>query len=156
MDQFVAEMVEWSRALDTKFKVNDKDYTFADFCKHFDGASQRHPRPELSCTSSSSARSTAPTTLVCTADLSSLEDIVQYEATQPINEAACGTHRLYGPTWAYHLHLANDRRLAEGGRPAQGNTRPRRSGIGEPDGLFSSDYVSSGPSDAQPTRSRSR
>ena len=33
-DQFVAEMVEWDVPLDTKWKVNDKAFTFADFCRY--------------------------------------------------------------------------------------------------------------------------
>ena len=34
------------------------------------------------------------------------DDVVRYELDQPINSAACGgTHRLFGLTWAYHLHM---------------------------------------------------
>ncbi len=34
------------------------------------------------------------------------DEIVKYELEQSIDQAACGgTHRLFGLTWAYHLHL---------------------------------------------------
>src|SRR5262249_38694887 len=34
------------------------------------------------------------------------EDLVHYELHRPIKTAACGgTHRLFGLTWVYHLHL---------------------------------------------------
>ena len=34
------------------------------------------------------------------------EDVVRYELNQPIADAACGgTHRLFGYTWVYHLHM---------------------------------------------------
>src|SRR5262249_30222521 len=36
------------------------------------------------------------------------EDAIRYELNEPITqEAACGgTHRLFGLTWSYHMHLA--------------------------------------------------
>ena len=35
------------------------------------------------------------------------EDLLHKELEKPIDTAACGgTHRLFGLTWAYHLHRA--------------------------------------------------
>src|SRR5262249_15835787 len=38
-----------------------------------------------------------------------LDDVVRYELHQPIKDSpVCGgTHRLFGLSWAYHLHMAN-------------------------------------------------
>ena len=151
-DQFVAEMVEWSVPLDTKFKVNDKDYTFADFCKHSKERASVTRDQELSwaLVIVSKVYGTDHRWKNMYGEKLSLEDIAQYEATQPIKDAACGgTHRLYGLTWAYHLHLASGgkttgvwRKVAD--RLAEYSSKAKR--FQNPDGSFSSDYVSSGPS----------
>jgi hypothetical protein len=147
-DQFVAEMVEWNLPLETKFKVNDKDYTFADFCKHTkERASVTHDQ-ELSWALVIIARhfGTDHRWTNMYGEKLSLEDIALYEATQPIKEAACGgTHRLYGLSWAYHWHLANGGKTTGVWRKVADRLeeyRAKAKKFQNSDGSFSSDYVS--------------
>ena len=147
-DQFVAEMVEWSVPLDTKFKVNDKEVTFADFCKHSKERASVTRDQELSWALVIVAKhfGTDHRWKNMYGEDISLEDIALYEATQPIKESACGgTHRLYGLTWAYHIHLANGgkttgvwRKVAD--RLAEYRAKAKK--FQNSDGSFSSDSVS--------------
>jgi hypothetical protein len=106
-DQFVAEMAQWGMPADRKMKVKDREYTFMDFVTHSQMRARVTQRQELSWT------------IIIVAQYIGLdaswtnpfheklhyEDIVKYELNQPVETAACGgTHRLFGLTWAYHLH----------------------------------------------------
>jgi len=77
----------------------------------------------------------------------SLEDIVRYELNEPINEAACGgTHRLFGLTWAYHLHLKNGGKKTGVWEDVHNKieTYKEQARKGRnPDGSFSTDYFKS-------------
>jgi hypothetical protein len=147
-DQFVAEMVEWSVPLDTTFKVNGKDYTFADFCRFSKERASITKDQELSwaLVIVSKHFGTDHRWRNMYGEDLSLEDVALYEATQPIKEAACGgTHRLYGLTWAYHIHQQRGgetkgvwKTVAD--RLAEYKAKAKK--FQNPDGSFSSDYVS--------------
>ena len=147
-DQFVAEMVEWSVPQETKFKVNDKDYTFADFCKHSMERASVTRDQELSwaIVIVSKIYGTDYRWTNLYGEKLSLEDVALYEATQPIKEAACGgTHRLYGLTWAYHLHLAGGGKTTGVWRKVAHRLeeyRAKAKKFQNSDGSFSSDCVS--------------
>jgi len=108
-DQFVAEMVQWGLPSKTPFVVNGQQYTFADFINHTQMRARVTQKQELSwailiigqhkgvdCRWTNSF-----------GEKLRFEDVVRYELNQPIDNAACGgTHRLFGLTWVYHLHLA--------------------------------------------------
>jgi hypothetical protein len=72
------------------------------------------------------------------------EDLVRYELDASIDEAACGgTHRLFGLSWAYHLHLRKGgktegvwQEVAE--RTAKYRDMARR--WQNPDGCFSTEF----------------
>src|SRR5262249_39659920 len=61
-----------------------------------------------------------------------LDDLVRYELAAPVETAACGgTHRLFGLSWVYHLHLQKGGKT-EGGWKAGGGGE----GIGGQAGAF--------------------
>src|SRR5262249_16064138 len=106
-DQFVAEMGQWNMPIDSTFVVNGRNYTFMDFVRH----SQMHARI--------TARQELSWAIVIVGqylgtDLSwknghgkqlHFRDLIRYELDADVEHAACGgTHRLFGLTWAYHLH----------------------------------------------------
>src|SRR3989442_1721992 len=110
-DQFVAEMVQWGMPPDKKFTVHGKDYTFEDFFKHSKARAsvKADPPQELSWAILIIAEhyGTEGAWKNNIGEELSFEDIVRYEVNEPILSAACGgTHRLFGLTWAYHLHRA--------------------------------------------------
>jgi len=113
-DQFVAEMAEWNLSRDKKFIVNGKNYTFEDFIR------QAKAHASLTTNQAEGNPLELTWTIVIVSkyygtdhhwtnnrgEKLSVEDMARYELSQPIGEsAACGgTHRLWGLTWAYHLH----------------------------------------------------
>lgn len=107
-DQFVAEMGQQGMTLHRKFVVNGRDYTFEDFVKHSEARVSLKMNQELSWAICilSQFRGTNYTWVNAEGEKLHFDDVVRYELDQPINDAACGgTHRLFGLTWAYHLHL---------------------------------------------------
>jgi hypothetical protein len=108
-DQFIAEMAQWGMPLNKKFRVGNKDYTFADFVNHSKMRTSVTKEQELSWAIVIIAQFYGIDYAWTNAegDMLRFADVVRYELGQPISEkAACGgTHRLFGLTWAYHLHL---------------------------------------------------
>jgi hypothetical protein len=148
-DQFVAEMVQWNLPLTTKFNVNGKDYTFADFIRHSRDRASLTKKQELSwaIVIVSKHFGTNHKWKNIYGEELSLEDIAHYEANEPIKEAACGgTHRLFGLAWAYHLHLQEGGKtdgvwLEVAERLAEYRAKAKK--FQNADGSFSKDYVSS-------------
>lgn len=111
-DQFIAEMAQWNMPRDRKFIVAGKECTFEAFI--------RHSRDRASVSTKAGQELSWAIIIVSqyygtdhawTNDLGeklTLEDVVRYEINQPIADSpACGgTHRLFGLSWAYHLHMA--------------------------------------------------
>jgi hypothetical protein len=107
-DQFVAEMVEWGVSPQRKFVVNGKDYTFMDFLRYSRArASIRKPMElEWSLVIIGTTFGTDCKWTNALGEEVHFEDLVREEAKKPLTAAACGgTHRLFGLTWVYHLHL---------------------------------------------------
>jgi hypothetical protein len=111
-DQFIAEMLQWGIDKNMKFKVARKDRPFFDFCLYSkmnaSANRDRDPKQELTW-----AIIVIPECFPGLGEWTNkfgekmtFEDIVKYELAEPIEGgAACGgTHRLFGLTWAYHLH----------------------------------------------------
>jgi hypothetical protein len=148
-DQFVAEMVEWDVPLDTPWKVNDKDYTFGDFCRYSKERASVTKNQELSWALVIVAKhyGTDHRWKNMYGEDITLEDIARYEATQPIKDAACGgTHRLYGLSWAYHLHQQKGGQTTGVWRTVANRLdeyKAKAKKFQNADGSFSSDYVSS-------------
>ncbi|MBI1832216.1 MAG: hypothetical protein HYR84_12295 [Planctomycetes bacterium] len=90
-----------------KFKVAGRDYTFDDFIRHSTMHASVNQEQELSWAIVIVAQyfgthhkwtNSFGEELTC-------DDLARYELNASIDEAACGgTHRLFGLTWAYHLH----------------------------------------------------
>ncbi len=153
-DQFVAEMVQWGLSPDTRFLVHGKEYTFLDFLRHSRARARVTQQQELSWTiivvgtqwgTDYHWKNAAGEDL-------HFEDIVRYELDQPVDSAACGgTHRLFGLTWAYHLHLRHggkkDGVWADvAAKLAEYQDKAHR--FQNPDGAFSTRYLA-GPANAR-------
>jgi hypothetical protein len=114
-DQFVAEMVEWGVPASRTLTVGERTYTFQDFF-HQSLVRASTTKPYLNNPSQELSWAiiiigqqygTKHTWRNVHGETLTYEDVVRYELNQPIDNAACGgTHRLYGLTWAYHLHRA--------------------------------------------------
>jgi hypothetical protein len=107
-DQFIAEMAQWGLKADTKFLVNGKDYTLMDFIRHTQARARVTANQELSWAVVVIAQylGTDARWTNRFGEKLCLEDVVRYELNQSVEQAACGgTHRLFGLTWAYYLHL---------------------------------------------------
>lgn len=109
-DQFVAEMAQWGMKADRKFRVLGKDYTFMDFVRHSQMRARTTASQELGWTIVVVAQYLG-TDISWTnrfGEKLHFEDLLRYELNQPMDPAACGgTHRLFGLSWVYHLHLRN-------------------------------------------------
>jgi hypothetical protein len=85
------------------------------------------------------------------------EDVVRYELIEPIDTAACGgTHRLFGLTWAFHLHRQKGGKVQGVWKDLQekldyhkDHAKKHRNG----DGSFSTDYFK-GRGDARDNETR--
>jgi hypothetical protein len=147
-DQFIAEMTQWSMPRNRPFVVNGKMYTFEDFIRHSHMRASLTKGQELSWVIIivSQNYGTDHRWTNSFGESLSLEDVVRYELDQPIDTAACGgTHRLFGLTWAYHLHMAKGGQLTGvwkdvAARIALYKHQARQ--FQNPDGSFSSEYVS--------------
>jgi hypothetical protein len=107
-DQFVAEMVQWGLSPDTMFTVDGKAYPFSEFLRFSKLRASVTKKQELSwaIVIISQHFGTDFKWTNSAGEQLSLDDLARYEAREPIDDAACGgTHRLFGLTWAYHLHL---------------------------------------------------
>lgn len=123
-DQFVAEMAQWGVPLGLKFKVDNKDFTFADFVRYSKYRASATRKQELSWAILIVAEYEG-TNLAWTnqfGETVTLEDMVNYELNSPMDpeEAikigqlplSCGgTHRLYGLSWALNVYLQNGGKL---------------------------------------------
>jgi hypothetical protein len=107
-DQFVAEMAQWGMPADRTFLINGRQYTFMDFVRHTQMRARVTADQELSWAAlvlgqylgTDIAWTNRAGERLC------FEDVVSYELNAPVETAACGgTHRLFGLTWVYHLHL---------------------------------------------------
>jgi hypothetical protein len=158
-DQFIAEMAQWGMKLDRKFKVQGHDYTFEDFIRQSRARASITKNQELSWAIIIIGQYYGTNHAWVNNANESLryEQVVRYELDQSVTEAACGgTHRLFGLTWAYHLHLKNGgkkegvwldvaRKIAEYQQIAKK--------LQNPDGTFSTDYFK-GPGRAPDTEAR--
>jgi hypothetical protein len=143
-------MIEWEVPLETPFMVNGKEHPFADFCKFSKARTRVTKKQELSWALVIVAKiyGTDHRWKNMFGEDLSLEDVALYEATQPIGkDAACGgTHRLYGLSWAYRLHLQQGGKTTGVWRTVANRIeeyKAKAKRFQNPDGSFSSDYVSS-------------
>jgi hypothetical protein len=107
-DQFVAEMVQSGLSPDREFIVHGKEYTFMDFIRHTQSRVRVTTDQELSwaIVAIGQCLGTNVTWTNSFDEELHFEDLVRYELDQDIEEAACGgTHRLFGLSWVYRLHL---------------------------------------------------
>lgn len=148
-DQFIAEMAQWGMPLDHKFTINGKGFTFADFTRHCKMRASTTKKQELSwaIVIVSKYYGTDHRWTNMYGEEISLEDIARYEVQEPIESAACGgTHRLWGLSWAYHLHLAAGGKTEgvwkEVADHLEGYKLRAKQYRNAADGSFSSNYVS--------------
>jgi hypothetical protein len=152
-DQFIAEMAQWGMPADRKFLVHGKEYHFSDFIRHAQARAQTNANQELSWAVLIIGQYLG-TDVRWTNHVGQalhFEDLLRYELDQPIESAACGgTHRLFGLSWVYHLHLQKGRpvtgvwqEVAEKTERYQKIARKFQN----PDGSFSTKYLS-GPGNA--------
>jgi len=151
-DQFIAEMAQWGMPKDRKFKVGGKDFTFEDFTRFskMRASVQQKPKQELSWAIIVIAQyygtDVAPWTNRFGEKIS-YDDVVKYELNESIENAACGgTHRLFGMTWAYHLHLKNGGKTTGVWRDVEAKIAEYKGlarSMQNPDGSFSTDYFKS-------------
>jgi hypothetical protein len=158
-DQFAAEMAQWGIALDATFVVDGKQYTFADFVRHAQARASVKSDQELSWAILILAQYVGTDTQWTNANGEKLrfEDLLRYELDQPIESAACGgTHRLFGLSWAYHLHLRRGGKT-EGVWKDVADKAARYQALARkfqnPDGSFSTNYLS-GPGNARDIQAR--
>lgn len=155
-DQFICEMGQWGMPADKEFVVRGKKFTAMDFVNH----SQMHASTsatrgqELSWAVPLLAQYKGLETPGAGVDLPpwenefgekvTFEDMVRYEVNAPVEDAACGgTHRLFGLTWAYHLHLRNGGKTEGVWKDVAERTRKYidlAKKYQNPDGMFSTNY----------------
>jgi hypothetical protein len=107
-DQFIAEMAQWGIPADRKFAVGGKEFTFMDFVHHSQMRARTTQKQELSWAIVVIGQylGTDVSWTNGAGEKLHFEDLVRYELDQSVEKAACGgTHRLFGLSWAYHLHL---------------------------------------------------
>jgi hypothetical protein len=107
-DQFIAEMAQWGVSPDLPFTVNGKDYTYMDFVRHTRARARVTADQELSWAIVILGQffGTEGGWINAAGEAVRFEDVVRYEMKASVNDAPCGgTHRLFGLSWVYHLHL---------------------------------------------------
>jgi hypothetical protein len=146
-DQFVAEMSEWGMPLTRKFKVGGRDYTFEDFTRQSKMKASVKREQELSWAIIVIGQYYGTSNLRWVNTFGeelTYDDIVRYETNASINQAACGgTHRLYGYTWAYHLHLKNGGKTDGVWKDVAAKIATYKNmahELQQPDGAFSTEY----------------
>jgi hypothetical protein len=108
-DQFIAEMAQWGMPANQKFTVYGKEYSYMDFVHHTQMRARVTKNQELSWAILIIGQYLGIDISWTNLYGESLhyEDIVRYELDASVEQAPCGgTHRLFGLSWAYHLHLA--------------------------------------------------
>lgn len=145
-DQFIAEMAQWNMPIDRKFTISGHAATFGDFIRHCQMRARVSANQELSWAILVIAQYLG-TDFAWTNGYGEhlrFDDLVRYELAAPVEDAACGgTHRLFGLTWAYHLHHRS-------GKVTQGvwadvvsktaTYRDRARQLRNPDGSFSTEF----------------
>jgi hypothetical protein len=107
-DQFVAEMTQLGMKLDRNFKIDGKDYAFAQFLRATKANARVKPGSELTWTIVVVGQfdGTKCSWTNKYGDKLKYEDLVRFELNEPVELGACGgTHRLFGLTWALFLHM---------------------------------------------------
>jgi hypothetical protein len=146
-DQFIAEMAQWGMPIDKKFKVGGKDFTFEDFTRYSKMHASVKRNQELSwailVVANYYGTDVAPWVNEFGEKIT-YDEIVKYEVDASIDQAACGgTHRLFGMTWAYHLHLKNGGKVRGPWREVEAKItdyKARARSLQNADGSFSTDY----------------
>lgn len=158
-DQFIAEMVQWGLPPDRTFVVEGKNYKFQDFINHTKMRASVTQKQELSWAILVIAEYFG-TDHVWTNERGeklTFEDVVRYEWKEPMDTAACGgTHRLFGLTWAFHLHRHKGGKLEGVWKDVQEkleNHKIHAKTHRNADGTFSTDYFK-GPGDVKDNQLR--
>jgi hypothetical protein len=113
-DQFLAEMAQWGLPTDHKFMVHGKNFTLQDFLNHTKMRARVSAKQELSWAILVIGQYFGTELAWENSEGEKLrfEDLLRYEMRASMDHAACGgTHRLFGLSWVYHLHLR------KGGQP---------------------------------------
>jgi hypothetical protein len=145
-DQFIAEMAQWGMPIDTAFRVQGREFTFRDFVNHAKMRARVTSNQELSWAILVIAQYLGTNLAWTNADGERLtfEDLVKYELDAPVETAPCGgTHRLFGLSWAYHLHVSRGGADEGVWRAVADKTaayRDRAKRLQNPDGTFSTEY----------------
>jgi hypothetical protein len=153
-DQFVAEMAQWGLPADTKFLVLGKEYTLLDFVRHTQARASVTADQELSWAILVIGQyvGTKAEWTNAAGEKLRFEDLVRYELNQPIDSAPCGgTHRLFGLSWVYHLHLRQGGRMTDVWKDVADRTAHYQKLARQyqnADGSFSTKYLA-GPGNAQ-------
>jgi hypothetical protein len=148
-DQFIAEMTQWGMPRERKFLIGARDFTFEDFIHHSRARASVTKKQELSWAIIIIAQFYGTDATWTNSDGEKLrfEDVVRYELDQPIDAAACGgTHRLFGLTWAYYLHLKRGGKKEGVWNDVAAKLqsyKDRAHELQNPDGSFSTDYFKS-------------
>lgn len=151
-DQFIAEMAQWGMDGNAPFKVAGSKYRFLDFANHSRMRASVTQNQELSWAIIIIAQyyGTDHEWINASKEKLRFEDVVAYEVKQPINEAACGgTHRLFGLTWAYHLHMQKGKKTGvwQDVEACIAEHKQKARKLQNPDRTFSTDYFK-GPGNA--------
>jgi len=107
-DQFVAEMAQWGVPAEARFVVEGRNYTMMDFARHSQMRARVTQNQELGWAIVVIGQYLGTDVAWINESGERLEfaDLLRYEMRAPMSEAACGgTHRLFGLSWALHLHL---------------------------------------------------
>jgi len=146
-DQFIAEMAQWGMPRDRTILVQGKPYTFEAFTAYSKLRTSVRAKQELSWAIIiiSQYYGTDITWTNDRGETLHFEDVVNYELHQPIKETpVCGgTHRLFGISWAYHLHMAKGGKKTGVWKDAEELTRQYKELAHElqnKDGSFSTEY----------------
>jgi hypothetical protein len=146
-DQFIAEMVQWGLPTDTKFSIDGKEYTFYDFIRYSKDRASVSGKQELSWAVLIIGQYFGPDYAWTNLrnERLTVEDVIKYEMEQPMDTAACGgTHRLFGLSWVYHLHLRKGGKKTETweklGEHLERYKKEARK-YQNPDGSFSTSYL---------------
>jgi hypothetical protein len=145
-DQFIAEMAQWGIPADRKFVVLGRDYTYMDFVRHAQMRAQVTSNQELSWTIIVVGQylGTDVEWTNIHGEKLSFQDMVRYEVDASIEQAACGgTHRLFGLSWVYHLHLQKGGKTVGVWKDLADKTARYRDlarKFQNPDGSFSTDF----------------